>query len=84
MPVSHIDKEKGVDSFATLGGKSGAEKQASPLAALEQAKSLKITKNSSLPEVILVSLAETGPKAIAPLRQRSDSSTQDRRVKVQG
>lgn len=61
-----------------------AEAQTALLAALEQAKSLKITEDLSLPEARLVSLAEIDTKIIGPLRKSSDSSTKGYRIKVQG
>lgn len=61
-----------------------AEEQAALLATLEQAESLKITEDPSLPEAKIVCLAETDSKIIGPLRKSSDSSSKGYRIKVQG
>lgn len=61
-----------------------ADEQTALLAALEQAKSLKITEDAFLPEARLVSLAEIDSKIIGPLRKNSDNSSKGYRIKVQG
>lgn len=62
-----------------------AEEQATLLAALEQAKDVKIIEDPPPPEAVLVSLAETDAKVIGSLRKNSDNlGKKGCRIKVQG
>lgn len=82
--ASYVEVQRKKQAAALKRAEQEAEDQATLLATLEQAKQIKITEDTSLPEAVLTCLSETDPKIIGPLRKNTDSSPHGCRLKVQG
>ena len=81
----YADQQRKKRDAAAKRAEKEAQEKAALDAAIEQAKSIKITEDPTLPEAVLINIAEVDPKVIGQLRKSSDEPKEGvLRVRVQG
>jgi asparaginyl-tRNA synthetase len=83
--ASYADQQRKKRDAAAKRAEKEAHEKAALEAAVEQAKSIKITENPALPEAVLINIAEADPRVVGQLRKSSDEPKEGvLRVRVQG
>ena len=83
--ASYADQQRKKRDAAAKRAEKEAHEKAALEAAIEQAKSIKITEDPALPEAVLINIAEADPRVVGQLRKSSDEPKEGvLRVRVQG
>jgi Aspartyl/asparaginyl-tRNA synthetases len=83
--VNYAEVQRKKREQAAKRAEKDAEEEAAREAILEQAKHIKISEDATLPEAVLINIAETDPKVIGQLRKSKDEPKEGVvRVRVQG
>jgi asparaginyl-tRNA synthetase len=83
--ASYADQQRKKRDAAAKRAEKEALEKAALEAVIEQAKSIKITEDPTLPEAVLINIAEADPRVVGQLRKSSDEPKEGvLRVRVQG